>query len=579
MPSRWSIAADESVMPQTREHFEICRLLGVERGVVVLTKTDRVDADAIGVATLEARELVAGSFLQGAAIVAVSSRTGEGLDDLRAALAGLAGAPARQQRRGVVRLPVDRVFTVRGFGAVVTGTLVSGEIAAGQDLVVLPEGRDVRVRGLQVHGGDVPVARAPSRTAVNLGAVDAADLARGVTLASPGTLSVTRRLDVRIDLIGAARPLRHGASLRAHQGTAERRARVAVCATRDRADAAWQRADVGQASVEAPPGGVVYARLRLDGPVAVTRGDRIILRTASPMATIGGAIVLNPLPPVAGLRRASTFERFRAMDVHDDDDVPAFVRVWLDESAEHGLSPTDLVARGGLGPDQSARVAAALVASGDADLIDTRLVAVATRRRLTEKIVTALEAFHTHAPREPGMAKEELRQRVAARARVMVFEHAVAALVADHVVVGADRLALATHRSGPTEGEAGEATTVENLLRAAGLMPPDEAAMAAASGLARPAVDRALRELVRAKKVARLQSLHFHVEALAVLKREVVAFGKAGQTDGGRSVHVDVATFKTRYGLSRKFAIPLLEWLDRERVTRRIGDTRIILGG
>ena len=222
------VAADESVMPQTREHFAICRLLQVPAGLVVLTKVDAVEREMIDLVRADVQELVAGSFLDGAPMLPVSARTGEGLDALRAALREIGAAAAGRREDGPARLPVDRVFSMRGFGTVVTGTLVTGGLEVESAATVLPGDRPVKVRGLQVHGARVPRAVAGQRVAVNLGGVDTADVLRGQTIAPAGAFSSTRVVDVRIELLGAAKGVRHGARLRFHQGTSEVLGRVAV---------------------------------------------------------------------------------------------------------------------------------------------------------------------------------------------------------------------------------------------------------------------------------------------------------------------------------------------------------------
>jgi selenocysteine-specific elongation factor len=572
------VAADESVMPQTREHFEICRLLGLDRGLIVITKADRVDADAIELAALEARELVAGSFLDGAPVVVTSARTGAGLDELRQALAALAGPISRQARSGVVRLPVDRVFTMKGFGTVVTGTLVSGEIVAGQDLVALPEGRVVRVRGIQVHGRDVTAARAPNRTAVNLGSVDVRDLTRGVTLASPGALTVTRRVDARLELLEGARPLRHGARVRVHQGTAERLGRIAVCAVAEADRQDWRLATVGESSVAVAGGSQAYVRIRLEQPLALTRADRLVLRTYSPPATIGGAVVLDPLPPASGLRRPAVLERFRASDATDApaDGSSAFVSVWLEEAGERGLTAQDLVARGGLGPDVSRAVLSSLLEAGRASSAEARVFSSSAAIALEHRVRSALEAFHRAQPRESGLPKEELRERVAPRAAPALVDFVLDAMASRGVIAGSDRVLLAAHRVPSSPDDERDAARVEALIRDAGLMPPDVAAIATAAGLTAAAAEHALKALARGRRIVKLESLCFHVDALSGLKREIQELG-AARPSANAPARVDVAAFKERYGLSRKYAIPLLEWLDRERVTRRVGDARVIL--
>jgi selenocysteine-specific elongation factor len=258
------VAADESVMPQTREHFAICSLLEVKAGVVALTKADLVDPETLELSRLEVRELVKGSFLDGAPIVPVSARTGAGLDALRAALADAAAQLPERRADGAVRLPIDRAFSMKGFGTVVTGTLVGGEIAADAPLVLLPPATAVKVRGLQVHGRAADAARAGQRTAVNLAGVEVADVSRGDVLCTPDTFEATRRADVHVEMLADAKPLKHGARVRFHQGTSELLGRVALSDDRG------------------------HARIRFEKPAVLTRGDRFILRTYSPPFTVGG---------------------------------------------------------------------------------------------------------------------------------------------------------------------------------------------------------------------------------------------------------------------------------------------------
>ncbi|MEP6593543.1 MAG: selenocysteine-specific translation elongation factor, partial [Acidobacteriota bacterium] len=270
------VAADESVMPQTREHFQICRLLQIPAGMLVLTKADLADAEALEIAALELRELVAGSLLADAPMVAVSARTGAGLPELVARLTAVAAGVRGRRAAGVARLPVDRAFSAKGFGTVVTGTLVSGRMAMDEELVLLPANIPVKARGLQVHGSREAAAEAGQRVAVNLGGVERADVARGDTLCRAGSLAPTRRLDVALEVLPEARALRHGARVRFHQGTTEVIGRVAVAGLCE---------GEGPAG-EIPPGRSAYARLRLEGEAVVTRGDRFILRAYSPAMTV-----------------------------------------------------------------------------------------------------------------------------------------------------------------------------------------------------------------------------------------------------------------------------------------------------
>jgi selenocysteine-specific elongation factor len=315
------VAADESVMPQTREHFDICRLLDVRRGLVAVTKIDAAEPGLADLVAAEVAELVAGSFMDGAPIVPVSARTGEGLALLRATIAEVARDLPTRPRDGVLRLPVDRAFTLRGFGTVVTGTLVSGSISVDDEVVLLPGDRRVKVRGLHVHGGPRATVGAGERVAVNLAGVEVADVARGSVVTTPGALAATRRADVRLTLLPDI-ALKHGARVRVHQGTAEVLARVAVAG------------DAG--AIEA--GGDADVRLRFETPAVLTRGDRLILRRYSPPATIGGGecwthahrdpayarraasrawrlCALGPTPMPTGVRRPRCSSRRQALTV------------------------------------------------------------------------------------------------------------------------------------------------------------------------------------------------------------------------------------------------------------------------
>ena len=562
------VAADESVMPQTREHFHICRLLGIERGIVAITKADLVDRDTLDLVELEVKELTAGSFLEAAPVLAVSARTGAGLDALREELVRTADAPARLHREGVVRLPVDRVFSVRGFGTVVTGTLVSGRLAAGDEPVVLPGERRAKVRGLQVHGQARDAVVAPSRVAVNVGAIEVDELSRGMTLASPGLLSVTRRVDVKISQLASAPPLKHGARVRVHQGTSEVFARVSLAAVETAAAGEWRPARPGETGVALPGGAQAFARLRLDRPLVVTRGDRLVVRAASPLVTIGGAVVLDPEPTSGGIRRAAAIDRFLGLDAAGR--APA---IWLTEAAGRGVTPDDLVRRGGLSRAAADDAIRALEQAGLACRAGDRWIDAQWVARTDGAVRRTLAEFHRASPLEDGVPRDALRDRVARNASPSAFEFVLARLAADGVVRGADRIALSSHQAALTEGDERARQAIIDAAVRAGLLLSDVTAIARQTGLEAPFVERIVHGLVKAGVLARLGGLVAHRDALATLKQDVRMMKEAA----GGAVTLDVAAFKERYGLSRKSAIPLLEWLDRERVTRRIGDARLVL--
>jgi selenocysteine-specific elongation factor len=562
------VAADESVMPQTREHFDICRLLRVPAGFVALTKTDLADADMLELARLEVRELVAGSFLEGTAIVPVSARAGEGLDAFRAALVEASRNIRGRSSHGVTRLPIDRVFSMKGFGTVVTGTLVSGRIAIDADLVVAPGDRAVKVRGVQVHGQRQREAIAGQRAAVNLSGVEVDDIERGQALVTPGAFEETRLADALVEVLPGAKPLKHGARVRFHQGTAEILGRVALIGP----------GGPDRAVPSAAPGSRAFARLRLEAPAVLGRGDRYILRAYSPPVTIAGGLILDPKPPRGAIRSAAALARSRMLDFDPaSSDVDAAEQraavVMLADAGAAGLPLTALTSRAGIDPRNVQARADALVGAGEAVRAADVLVAARLYAQLKGGIVATLTQHHRAQPLSEGMPREELRDQLFKRGHAAVFDLALTDLAAASTIAGRDRIALATHRLALSAEEERARAAIERAYRDGGLKPPDAASIAAATGVAGAVADRMLKLLQRQKVLVRVDVLLFHDEALKHLKAEVTAL----KTTAGAVARIDVATFKERFGITRKFAIPLLEYLDRERVTRRIGETRVVL--
>jgi selenocysteine-specific elongation factor len=549
------VAADESVMPQTREHFDICRLLGLHDGCVVMTKADAADADTRALVSLEVAELVRGSFLEGKPVLEVSARTGAGLGGLRDVLAAAASRPRPRPEAGAVRLPIDRVFTMRGFGTVVTGTLVSGTVRAGDELTLVPGTATPKVRGLQVHGRPEQVASAGQRTAINLGGVELADVSRGQTLASPHSLSVTRRVDVSVDLLSSARPLKHGARVRVHHGTAEVFGRVSLA---------------GAEVADVPAGGAALARLRLESPAVLTRGDRVILRAYSPPLTIGAATVVDPAPTTPGVRSEAGLRRLAELAAADG---PRTLAVMVRDRELRGVPLSDAVARVGLAPAQVEPVVRELEGAGTLRRAGDFLVSTRAIEEVSAKLISLVTAFHAQQPLSEGLPREEARARLFAGVDGAVFEAVMRSLTSARAIVDRERLALPGYRMALPGGEVTVAA-VEGAFRHGGLTPPDLAAIAASTGLAPAVVETATTYLLRQKVLLKLDTLVLHREALEGLKRDMAALKTSG---AGGVVRLDVGTFKEQYGITRKFAIPLLEYLDRERVTRRMGDARVLL--
>jgi len=544
------VAADESVMPQTREHFDICRLLQVPSGLVVMTKSDLVDASTLEVVRLEVRDLVAGSFLEAAPIVAVSARTGAGLPDLRRTLAGLARSARTRSPEGPPRLPIDRVFSMKGFGTVVTGTLIGGRIRIDDELVVQPSGRTAKVRGLQVHGERRAEAIAGQRVAANLAGVDVAELARGETLTQPEAVSVTGVADIRIGLLPSAKPLRHGARVRFHQGTRELLGRVSLP----------ELSEVG-------PGASAFARIHLEAPAVLVRGDRFILRACSPLTTIGGGTVLDPLPPRRGVRTRAGIARFARLA--EGEPHAAVALTMIEEAGLSGLPVVQLVRRAGVPWSHGDQVLAEL--DGRAVQIGTVLVSASRLAAAEDAMLTAVAQYHADHPIAGGIPREELRARIFGKAPAAVFEHALHALVERKGVVARERIALPGRGMALSPEESRTRDAILEILNGAGLTPPDPALLATRIAAAREVVDRIANLLVRQNEIVKVGDLLFHAAALTRLKTEVRSLKQAG------AVTLDVAAFKERYALTRKYAIPLLEFLDRERITRRVGDIRHIL--
>jgi selenocysteine-specific elongation factor len=554
------IAADESVMPQTREHLAICGLLGVPTGVVAITKVDAVDCETRSVARLEAASLVSGTFLERAPVVEVSARTGEGLDDLVQALEGLVSKKPARTVAGLVRLPVDRVFTIKGFGTVVTGTLVSGRIAPEDELVLLPAGRRVKVRGVQVHGVHVAHADAGERTAVNLQGLERQQSQRGDVLAHPDAASVTRILDAEVDLLADARPLAHDRRVRFHLGTDEVGGRVSLGA-------------------HAAGGSRMFARLRLDRPTVATRGERFVLRLPSPRSTIGGGVVLDPLPPRGATRTAAARVRFEALAPGQMSESPADVarRVLsrlLDEAGAVGVPTASLTSRVGLTPAVAGEAERDTLEKGRAVRAGGRLVATQVVGWLGEALVSTLARHHCDEPLSGGMPREDARSRLPGSPDPSVFELVVEGLRQSGRVVGGERLSLATDADAASaDGEAALLRKVEDAARTSGLKATTAAQLAGETGIPAANVGRLVGRLAREQKLVRLGDLIFHREALDALTADLRRLAAETSSD----VQIDVGWFKERYGLTRKFAIPLLEHLDRQRVTRRVGDARVIV--
>jgi selenocysteine-specific elongation factor len=544
------IAADESIKPQTREHFDICRMLGVKRGITVLTKSDMVDAETLEVVRLEVEDFLRGSFLDTASspIVSVSSLTGAGLDDLRWELEKAAATVAARNSHALARLPIDRVFSMKGFGTVVTGTLIAGTIRKEDELEVLPGGLRVRVRGVQVHDAPAEQSIAGQRTALNLAGAATEQLSRGMTLAAPDMLRASSRIDALVSLLPSAKPLKDGARVHFHAYTMETIAQIKL-----------------YGSQMLKPGSEQFAQLRLVDPALLLPGDRFILRQFSPVLTIGGGSVIENTPP----KRIGNREIYAdLLDTLKDSDVSSSLAARVTSQGVRGLNFAEITARTGLRSSeiqdlQSRMEGVALI--GDI-LIDRLALDI-----LRKAILAALDAFHGRNPLVAGMSKQELRGPFY-NVQPEVFEHVVAELARQKVlVVSGEQVSLPGRGVVMKDEESQSKKIIEQAFASAGLKVPALQDVLAGLKLDKARAQKIVTLLLRDKILIKVSAdLVFHHSALEHLRKLISNYKKT-------SARIDVAQFKDMTGVSRKYAIPLLEYLDRERVTKRVGDSREIL--
>ncbi len=549
------VAADEGVMPQTREHLAICRLLRIKSGLVAVTKADLAEPDWIELVRDDITGLVDGTFLAGCPIVPLSVKTGAGLGELRAALARLARAVPAKATDRTPRLPIDRVFTVKGFGTVVTGTLMAGRLAGDDRVEVYPRGLQSKVRGLQVHGRPVEQALAGQRTAVNLQGVERAAIERGDVIAPPGTLVPTLLLDATLELLeDAPRLLKTRDRVRFHAGTQEVMARVLL---------------VDRPGLE--PGEVSYGRFRLEAPLVTVPGDRFVIRSYSPIVTIGGGTVLDITPPRFKRKAPALLAHLALLETG----APASVlEEHLKQAGAAGARAADLRARTPFGPEQLRQLLDELQQSGAVVGVDREwYLHREAGDRLRAQTLALLEAFHRENPIRAGISREELRSR-AGNAQERVFGQLLTALEAEGLVKSErDQVRLGSHSIRLTPEQERVVTGLEEDFRKAGAAPPSPEEALARHGVRGTEKHELFQLLVADRKLLRVkESLFFHAEALQSIRERLVAMLLEKREIGP-------ADFKDLFGVSRKYAIPLMEYFDAQRVTVRRGERRVLRGG
>src|SRR6266849_1485630 len=521
------IAADESIKPQTREHFDICRLLGVKRGVVALTKSDMVDSETLELVRLEVEEFLRGSFLEQAPIVPVSAKTGAGLGELRVALSEAAANASAKNAARYFRLPIDRAFAMKGFGSVVTGTLISGSVAAGDEVELFPGSQRLRVRGVQSGGKNVERASAGQRTAVNLAGIEHTALRRGMSLATPGKFRVTRRIDARLELLRSAPRLKQRTRVHFHSGTSETVAEVFL-----------------HASKELAPGQSGLVQLRLQDEVLALAGDRLIVRQFSPVTTIGGGVVLDPLARRPTVRDTGRVAFLETLERGDRVEVLAA----MTERAVLGITFEEIVARTGWLENEIRAAAKKLADTARAKIVSAEpltLLAAKSFDEVRQKIAARIEKFHKENPLLPGMSREDLRSSLGRRVRPETFRAALDELLAQKKLETQGEIvkrAGATISLDPEEARAKE--QIEKAFATAGLAVPSVKEVLSKLPVEARRAEKILQILLRDKILVRVTpELIFHRDALAQLRDRL-------------------SVFKKNKG---------------ERVTRRAGDERVIL--
>jgi selenocysteine-specific elongation factor len=550
------IAADEGVMPQTREHLAICQLLAIKEGLVALTKTDLVDGDWLELVIEDTREFLKGTFLEGKPIVPVSAKVGSGLDELKHVLQTLVARVPAKHLEGKFRLPIDRVFTIRGFGTVVTGTLFSGSVRVEDRIEIYPKGLQVKVRGLQVHNQSVAEAVAGQRTAVNLQGIEKVELTRGDVLGRPGEFIPTFMLDAALQLLAdAPRPLRHRSRVRLHLGTSEIMGRV-ILLDRD----------------ELAPGDEAYVQFRLEEPAIALPRDRYVIRSYSPVQTIGGGVLLDVLPVKHRRGEDGLTTHFHQLARGTPEEV--FLH-HLKLAKHQGLRLSEFLPRIEVSPSRLRQMAAALHRRGAVRAVNADLgwyLHEEAFNHLTTELRDHLATFHRQHPLRPGTSLEDLRAKVRGldeRVCVLALE---ALRERGEVVVERDRVRLASHQVALDDTREQLLRQVEAAFLAGGYQPPRVEEVFEKLQVGKGHDRELLQVLVDQGRAVRLkENVVFHRQVLQKVEATLVQFLREHR-------EITPVEFKDLLGISRKYAIPLLEYFDSQKLTIRVGDKRILRG-
>jgi len=549
------IAADEGVMPQTKEHLSICSLLGVRKGVVVISKSDMIDAEWLELVMDDVAHFLKGSFLEGVPVVPVSAVTGAGLPELVRELDKIAQDIDSRDHHGIFRLPVDRVFTMKGFGTVVTGTLLSGAIASGETVEILPSGVRVKIRGIQVHNALVEQAEAGQRTAINLQGLAKEAIVRGNILVQPDTFISSRLLDITFKYLeGFERNLKYRARVRFHCGTSEIMAYLLL---------------VGREEMKS--GETVFAQLLLDEPVAVMAGDSFVIRSYSPVTTIGGGIILDPHPPRHKRFQEELLPDFAALA---GDNPAEKVRVILKREGLRGSTFHELIIRTGIARKTLHKILEQMFSVREALLRDKqemRVLSHAVYAELLGQVEATLERYHLLHPLRAGISREELKMLLSLNENYKVFAMAIRDLEKHgKVIIEQENVRLATYHVNMGEDLAILRQEIEDMYMNAGLTPPTMKEVMERYPEQKKKIESVLDVLLREGVLVRVgEGFTFFSGAIAKLREDyknLLLLQKQATP----------ASFKDLTGLSRKYIIPLMEYFDMSKLTIRSGDVRML---
>lgn len=549
------IAADEGIMPQTREHMDILKLLGVKHGLVALTKCDMVDQEWLGLVTEEVREFIADSFLADSPIVPVSAKTGVGLDALKRELAILADKTIGKRLEGNFRLPVDRVFTMAGFGTVVTGTLLSGEIKVGDELELLPSGRAGRVRGIQAHGQKQDKGLAGQRLAVNLQGIDLNEARRGDVVVPRNVFKITRAVDVRLDYLASApKELKHRATVRLHSATYEVQAQVNL---------------LDRNTLQ--PGDSAYVQLRLSEPVLLASGDKYILRVSSPAATIGGGTVLDPFPPSRRRRSEEALFLLESLELLEFQRVTTLI---IAQSLLSGIEFEDILLRSAIPRKSLEAVLSALLSAGEVVQMtrDPRIFMAKTAfDKLQDGLINEVVDFLASNPHKEGIGKEELKSRLPKRSDSRFFTPLLTAMERSGRLIPERDIVKLPGRPNKTGAiEADLVNKAVSILLEKGIEPLTVNEIAYHLNCDQKSIRDILLNSARSGQVVRVSNdLFYSVEAMNTLRDKLLSYLRDNN-------EITPPVYRDLTGLSRKFLIPLLEFFDGEKTTIRLGDKRVL---